>query len=101
MGGQRGPAACVGAVGGEERQRPALDAERHARTRRRGAVGKADVERLAEEALVQVERGGRDGLVANGEVQLLLEPLEPLQQRTSPRGRTEEGVRRLLEPPFE
>src|SRR6188768_1968122 len=92
-----GPVARGGAVRGEEGEQPAFDAERDARARGGRAVREANVERLAEEALVQVERGGGDAVAAHGEAQLLLESLEALEQRAPARGGAEERVRRLLQ----
>ena len=81
---------------GEEGEQPALDAVRDARARRGRAVAEANVERVAEEALVQVERGGGDAAVADGETQLLLEPLQALKQLAPTRRRAEVRIRSFL-----
>src|SRR5215207_10627691 len=99
--GKRGPVPRGGAVRGEKGEQPALDAEGDAGARGGRAISEADVERLAEKALVQVERRGRDAVPADREQQLLLEPLQPLEQLTPARGRAEERIGRLLEPRVE
>ena len=91
----RGPPSCRCAMLHEEREQPALEPEGDTCRRGRLAIRQPDVERLAEERLVQIERRRSDGVAAPiGQEQLVLQLLEPLQDVLGARTRREERVRR-------
>src|SRR5690348_12736070 len=82
----------------EKGEQPPLEAEGDARRRRRRAGDETDVEGLAEEGVVQVERRcGCVSLRTDRQEQLALELLQSLQDLLRARRRREEGIRRVGE----
>src|SRR5689334_3871073 len=95
---ERRPGQRVRPVPNEKSEQPPLESEGDARRRRRFAGNEADVESLAEEGVVQIERRrGCVSLWADRQEQLALELLQPLQDLLRARRRREEGIRRVGE----
>src|SRR6476620_1689171 len=89
------PRRGIRPVPNEKGEQPTLEPE--CDTRRCGgpSVRKPDVERLAEERVVQVERRrGDGGARTHGQQQLVLQLLQPLQHVLGPRTRRKEWVAR-------
>src|SRR5439155_25576517 len=91
----RGPPERIRSVPDEKGEQPALEPEGDAGGCRGLAAGEAYIERLPEERVVQVERRRGDGAAgSNGEEQLVLQLLQPMENVLPVGRRREEGIRR-------